>query len=40
MQEEVKRPIYESANKNLILQNILPEIEIFYGKQKGCKMYS
>lgn len=38
--KESRRPSYESANKNLILKSILPEIETFYGKRKGCKMYS
>lgn len=36
---EAKREKLETENKELIMKTILPELQIFYGKRRGCKMY-
>lgn len=38
--KEAKRPALENKNRRIILDQILPEIERKYGKNKNCKMFS
>jgi beta-1,4-glucuronyltransferase 1 len=37
--KEAIRPVLEKANKDLIVNEILPEIKALYGERAGCKMY-
>lgn len=38
--KEASRWNFEKINKELVLNEILPEIKAFYGEKKGCKIYS